>query len=77
MLSLGRGLYGIIKRTSKYCYIQNRKALMFFPLKAMGANDPQGGTIFDAMGMFGRIYKEDHYALLHTKYESSGPWNDQ
>ena len=21
----------------------------------------------------GRIYKEDHYTLLHTKYESSGP----
>ena len=24
-------------------------------------------------GMVGRIYKEDHYTLLHTKYESSGP----
>ena len=23
--------------------------------------------------MVGRIYKEDHYILLHTKYESSGP----
>ena len=23
--------------------------------------------------MVGRIYKEDHYKLLHTKYESSGP----
>ena len=23
--------------------------------------------------MVGRIYKEDHYTLLHTKYESSGP----
>ena len=22
---------------------------------------------------FRRIYKEDHYTLLHTKYESSGP----
>ena len=21
----------------------------------------------------GRIFKEDHYILLHTKYESSGP----
>ena len=21
----------------------------------------------------GKIYKEDHYTLLHTKYESSGP----
>ena len=24
-------------------------------------------------GTVGRIYKEDHYSLLHTKYESSGP----
>ena len=23
--------------------------------------------------MVGRIYKEDHYTLLHTKYECSGP----
>ena len=23
--------------------------------------------------MVGRIYKEDHYTLLQTKYESSGP----
>ena len=38
----------------------------------MGANYPQGGVIFDHRGMVGRIYK-DHYTLLHTKYESSGP----
>ena len=25
------------------------------------------------MGKVGNIYKEDHYTLLHTKYESSGP----
>ena len=24
-------------------------------------------------GTVSRIYKEDHYTLLHTKYESSGP----
>ena len=41
--------------------------------KSMGANDPQGGAIFDHGGMVGRIYKEDHYTLLHTKYENSGP----
>ena len=40
---------------------------------SMGANDPRGGAIFDPRGMVGRIYKEDHYTLLHTKYESSGP----
>ena len=27
----------------------------------------------DPRGIVGRIYKEDHYTLLHTKYESSGP----
>ena len=27
----------------------------------------------DPRGTVGRIYKEDHYILLLTKYESSGP----
>ena len=27
----------------------------------------------DPRGTVGRIYKEDHYTLLHTKYESSVP----
>ena len=27
----------------------------------------------DHRGTVGRIYKEDHYTLLHTKYGSSGP----
>ena len=35
---------------------------------------PQGGAIFDPRGMVCRIYKEDHYTLLHTEYESSGPY---
>ena len=39
----------------------------------MGANDSRCGTIFDPRGMIGRIYREDHYTLLHAKYESSGP----
>ena len=39
----------------------------------MGANDPRGGAIFDPKGMIGRVYIEDHYTLLHTKYESFGP----
>ena len=39
----------------------------------MGANDPRGGAIFVPSGMIGRIYKKDHYTLLHTKYEGSGP----
>ena len=27
----------------------------------------------DPRGTVGRIYKEDHYTLLKTKYESFGP----
>ena len=30
-------------------------------------------TRMDPRGTAGRIYKEDHYTLLHTKYESFGP----
>ena len=39
----------------------------------MGANDPRGGAIFDPRGMIGRIYIEDHYTMLLTKYESFRP----
>ena len=35
----------------------------------MGDDDPRCGTIFDPRGMVGKIYKEDHYSLIHTKYE--------
>ena len=45
----------------------------FSHCKSMGANDPRGGAIFVPRGMIGRIYKKDHYTLLHTKYEGSGP----
>ena len=43
----------------------------------MGANDPQGGSIFDPRVVNGRICKKNHYTLLHTKYESSGPCDFQ
>ena len=46
--------------------------LSFSRCKSMGANDPRGEAIFDPRGMVGRIYKEDYYTLLQTKYESSG-----
>ena len=39
----------------------------------MGANYPQDRAIFDPRRMVDKIYKEDHYTWLHTKYESSGP----
>ena len=35
---------------------------------------PRAMPFFDPRGTVGRIYKEDHYTLLHTKYESSGPY---
>ena len=68
-----------------HCYTQNMKALglmvsekiflCFSYCKSMVVdNDPRGGAIFDPMGMVGRIYKENHFTLLHTKYESSGPY---
>ena len=80
----GARLAGFIKRTIIHCYTHNMKALglvvsekkiflCFSHCMSMGANDPRGGIIFDPRGMVGRIYKEDHYTLLHTKYESSGP----
>ena len=47
--------------------------LCFSHCKSMGAIDPRGGAIFDPRGMIGRIYIEDHYILLHTKYEGSWP----
>ena len=34
---------------------------------------PGGGAHMEPSGTAGRIYKEDHYTLLHTKYESFGP----
>ena len=80
----GAWLAGFIKRTTIHCYTLNMKALGLVVLEkkiflcfshcmSMGANDPRGGAIFDLSGMIGRIYKEDHYTLLHTKYESFGP----
>ena len=47
--------------------------LCFSNCKSMGANDPRGGASMDPRGMIVRIYKKDHYTLLHTKYEGSGP----
>ena len=79
----GHGLQDL-QRTIIHCYTQNMKALVWalwfrrffyvFPIvMSMGANDPRGGVIFDPRGMVGRIYKKDHFTLLHTKYENSVP----
>ena len=55
------------------CGFVEEDFFVFPHCKSMEDNDPRGGAIFDPRGMVGRIYKEDHYILLHTKYESSGP----
>ena len=73
----GARLAGFIKRTTIHCYKQNMKALglvvsekkIYFYVFPM---TPQGGARMDPRGTVGRIYKEDHYTLLQTKYESSG-----
>ena len=73
-----RGMVGrIIKRTTIHCYIQNMKALGLvvsdkkifstFPMT------PRGRGLYGPQGYGWQDYKEDHYTLLHTKYESSGP----
>ena len=57
----GAWLAGFIKRTTRHCYTQNLKALgyvfseeifflCFSHCKYKGANDPQGGAIFDPQG---------------------------
>ena len=46
--------------------VVSEKIFLYFSHDAPGARIDPRGTV-------GRIYKEDHYTLLHTKYESSGP----
>ena len=74
----GAHLAGFIKRTTIHCYTQSMKALglvvsekkIFFYIFTM---TPRGGVCIDARVTVFRIYNKDHYILLHTKYESSGP----
>ena len=68
---------GFIKRTTTHCYIQNMKALGHVVSEkkiflCFAPSRPWGGACMDPRGTVGRIYKEDHYTLLHTKYERSG-----
>ena len=81
----GAWLAGFIKRTTIHCYTQNMKSLglivsekkiffYVFPIVSLWElMTHRGRAIFDPRGMVGRIYKEDHYTLLNTKYEGSGP----
>ena len=71
---------GFIKKTTTHCYIQNMKALGHVVSEkkiflCFAPSRPRGGARMDPRGTVGRIYEEDHYTLLHTKYESSGPYD--
>ena len=47
------------------CHVVSEKIfLCFAPLPHHACMDPRGTV--------GRIYEEDHYTMLHTKYERSG-----
>ena len=48
-------------------HMVSRRFFYVFPMT------PPGGTRMDPRGTVGRFYKEDHYTLLKTKYESFGP----
>ena len=63
------------------CYTQNIKALglvvqrrsFFHPhSKAIGANDPRGGAIFNPRDMNGWIFVELHMTFLPSKERSFG-----
>ena len=78
----GARLAGFIKRNTIYCYKQNMKALGLVVSEKkiflcfthdLIPPPPQGRACMNPRGTVGRIYKEDHYTLLLTKYESSGP----
>ena len=56
--------------------VSEKKIFLCFthvPLFYVLPMSPQGGACMNPRGTVGRIYKEDHYTLLLTKYESSGP----
>ena len=48
--------------------VQEKKIFFIF-----SSRRPRGGACVDHRGTVGRIYKEEHYILLQTKYESSVP----
>ena len=78
----GAPLAAFIKESIIHWSTQHMKALghmvsekkIFFYVFPM---TPPGGACMDPRGTVGRIcsriYKEDHFTLLHTKYESFGP----
>ena len=54
--------------------LEKKIFFMFFPIVSLWElMTPREGAFFDPRGMVGRIYYEDYYTLLPTKYERSGP----
>ena len=76
MWTSGARLAGFIKRIT-ICYKQNMKALDLVvsekKIFLCFSHDAPGRGPYGPRGTVGRIYKEDHYTLLLTKHESSGP----
>ena len=55
------------------CDFEKEDFFVFSHGKSMVAYEPRDGATFDPRSMVGRIYKEDYYTLLHSKYGISGP----
>ena len=51
---------------------QKNKFRVFPVIRLWQIMTPPGVACMDPRDTVGRIYKEDHYTLLHTKYEKSG-----
>ena len=54
-------------KSSGSCGFREEDFFYVFPMTL------RDGACMDPRGTVSRIYIEDHYTLLHTKYESSGP----
>ena len=76
-----RGTVGWIDKEDHYTLLQIKYESsgpcgfgedFFFYVLPMTPPPPRGGACMDPRGKVGRISKEDHYTLLHTKYESFG-----
>ena len=57
------------------CPVVSEKKIfeIFSHSKSIETINLRGLAKFDPRGMNGTIYVEDHYPLLHTKYQSCGP----
>ena len=64
-----------IKYTSFVSCCCREDFFVYFHYKSMVDNDMLGGVVcMDRRGTVSSIYKEEYYTLVHTTYESSGPY---